>query len=328
MKQWTVLAALIGVWLMGCQKQQPMNVPQSVQQQLNRLPAGIDFVAYWNHDNIKKSKLTQSWFERLQRAILQNTDDAAYQLLKDVFAQIKIDELLVALDVHPGQQPSGYAIVTGVMHPDSFMIQLRVKNKDTQFSIEKVAIHEKPAYRMQANDGSYVLLMAGERQYYFGPETWIRRMAKGEPAPESATQDSILSRLLANVAFGDQMWILVNQPMQIGNVQASRRLTPQMQLIREAVQAAVLSVRLNDDVQFDSKIICDSAENSELLADLIRGGLAAAKLSVAGERELIDEINRIKVDAQQSRVWIHGRLTQRFFDRAEAFGRQMHFRGL
>ena len=150
------------------------------------------------------------------------------------------------------------------------------------------------------------------------------RIARGESIEHSVRQDSEIRALLDDIVFGDQIWIVMNQPMQLAGGELARSSSPQAKLIREAVQAVVLSAQIDDDLRFDGRIECDNAENSKLLVDLIRGALAAAKLSVAGERELIDEINRIKVEQRESQALIHGTLTQRFFEKAKAFGRRTH----
>ncbi|MDQ7063189.1 MAG: hypothetical protein Q9P90_02970 [candidate division KSB1 bacterium] len=324
MRRLAIFLLLVLAGLLGCQKQRPVQMPKHVRQMLDSVPAGVDFIAYWNHTKIKQTGLARMYVERIRQQMLRETQEKEYELIKGILQKVSISEVMIAFDLNQKQHPVGYAMFTGTIPADSFMIEIDINTRDTQFKVSRTEVNGKTVYQLQADDKKYAILYDKGQRHYFGPEAWVMGMARGESMDNPVTQDPEIRALLSEIVFGDQLWFVINQPMQLGVQELARGFSPQTQFIREAVQAVVLSAQVNDDLRFDSRIMCDTPENGKLLIDLVRGTMAAAKLSVAGERELIDEINRIKVEQRENQALIHGTLTQRFFEKAEAFGRKTH----
>ncbi len=327
MRRSAIFLLVVLAGFVGCQKQRPVQMPKHARQMLDSVPAGVDFIAYWNHTKIKQTELARMYVERIRQQMLRETQEKEYELIKGILEKVSIGEVMVAFDLSQKLHPVGYAMFTGTIPADSFMIEVDINTKDTQFKVSRTEVNGKTVYQLHADDKKYAFLYDEGQRHYFGPEAWVMGMARGKNLDNPVTQDPEIRALLDDIAFGDQLWFVINQPMQLGGEELARSSSPQAQLIREAVQAVVLSAQVNDDLRFDSRIMCDTSENSKLLVDLIRSALAAAKLSVAGERELIDEINRIKVEQRENQALIHGTLTQRFFEKAEAFGRKTHLGG-
>ena len=69
-----------------------------------------------------------------------------------------------------------------------------------------------------------------------------------------------------------------------------------------SIQNLDFSMKVGQDLRFAGEGQFSDAENAELFHDAVKGALAAAKLSVSGDREAVDVLNKIKIKAKDNRV--------------------------
>ena len=81
----------------------------------------------------------------------------------------------------------------------------------------------------------------------------------------------------------------------------------------ERVESVVFSAKANGAVDFNGMLLCDSNESGQVMVDLMKGALAAAKLAVSNERTKVDELNKIKVFQEGKVAVLQGELTDEFF---------------
>ena len=148
---------------------------------------------------------------------------------------------------------------------------------------------------------------------YAGDRDWIVALLQGEKPETRGVPANMLAELEKKVSYGDQFWFAVEiteDMKKAGHVpEELRQQFPKF----EDVNAVAFSARVEKGVTFAGEIDCGKAETSKLLVDLMRGGLAAAKLSVAEDRPAVDALNSINIDQKDHKTVVRGELSEDFF---------------
>ena len=63
-----------------------------------------------------------------------------------------------------------------------------------------------------------------------------------------------------------------------------------------------MSVSVAKDIKFNGICTCNDGQNAENIEEIIRGAIAAAKLTCSDDRESIDILNTVEVNVHGSQV--------------------------
>ena len=77
-------------------------------------------------------------------------------------------------------------------------------------------------------------------------------------------------------------------------------------------------MKVGQDLQFAGEGEFADAENAELFHDAVKGALAAAKLSMSGDREAVDVLNKIEIKIKGSRVVVNSQINKADVDKLVA----------
>jgi hypothetical protein len=124
-----------------------------------------------------------------------------------------------------------------------------------------------------------------ESTIYLGNRGWIAEILENKAGGEIP---KIFTSAENAVRYGDQFWVKA----EVAALHEKKepfshdlhRAFPKF----DAVEDFVFSAHVSEGVQFEGQILCDSAEDSKLLADMMKGALAAAKLQVSTDRVAVD----------------------------------------
>lgn len=308
-----LLVALGTLW--ACEGAPHSEAAREATDDLKMIPASANLVAYCDLAKLKNTPLGEEIVRNINRDIEKDADPEEREFTRAILEAIDAKNVLLGLNTREeDEEDQGYIVLHGDFDAEKF-IEL-VEEKRAQE-------HEAPLWRMEK--------VGGKRAYFFrrkpesglvflnkntcviGPRSWLVEIIDKKQVDNHVKKNQRLTGLIEKAKYGDQFWLVVDEPMQGRNRKWRVNLKGEMGRVQKSVQNLVISARLSEDLNFESAIECSNAEDSQLMTDLLRGGLAALKLAMYSDRTAVDELNEIRIYQRGKEVIANGRLSKTFW---------------
>lgn len=314
-KSLLLMFALLVLVNVACDQRSREAVPESVKKEIALLPDESIMVMYGDAQKISQSALATDIISRFEGEFRKEMSDSDFVRFKEATGfDPKKDFHSILVGAHEGgsAHENAAVIIHGNFDEQRIVAfiqdEIAKEGKAVQWREETIAGRKvyfgerRPDFGACFVDGSTL---------YIGKREWLTEVLEGKATPAVPQAFAAGEKSLR---YGDQFWISValdDEAMQ--NRKAIRELREHFPRV-EAVQELVFSARADEGVTFEGRVQCDNEEDSKLVVDLMRGGLAAAKLQVSKDRAAVDALNSIKIDQKGNDALVHGELTKKFFD--------------
>lgn len=301
--------------LWACEQAPRTAMHADVRQDLQRIPVETNVLVYCDVQALSEAPLGQEVLDNLRRHAEAKADTAELALLDRFLQNAKTAQIVAGLDTRPGETHSGYFLVRGEFDETTLLnlAEGKIKVEGTQAPWHVEEINGRRVFTFEGRHAA-ALVFLEDGLCAFGTRSWVDALARGEKIPNHFEGSDRVAGLLKKAKYGDQFWAVIDLPLRGREEQMQVDLPPEMNRLKESVQAVVVSARVFEDVRFEGQIECASTDDSQLMVDLLKGGLAAVKLSLAGDRQAIDELNAVKIYQQGRSVVASGTLSKTFFD--------------
>lgn len=309
------LLALIAIT--ACQRNRT-EIPLAAREDFKHLPAASSMILYSDVSKIAQSPLAEEILQVMEERMHEEWQDKDIEEFKTATGfdpRRDIHTILVGAAPAPQAKQDFCVIVHGKFDEQRLKDYLKQKSLEQKQELpwqeETVGTHT--IYTSAKGRDNRAWCFADANTLYAGDRDWIVALLQGEKPETRGVPASMLAELEKKVSYGDQFWFAVEiteDMKKAGHVpEELRQQFPKF----EDVNAVAFSARVEKGVTFAGEIDCGKAETSKLLVDLMRGGLAAAKLSVAEDRPAVDALNSINIDQKDHKTVVRGELSEDFF---------------
>lgn len=314
-KSLLLMFALLVLVNVACDRGSREAVPESVKKEVALLPDESVMVMYGDAQKISQSALAADIISRFEgefRKEMSDSDFVRFKAATGFDPKKDFHSILVGADEGGPEQENAAVIIHGKFDEQRIVTFMKDEiarhGKEVQWREETIAGRKvyfgerRPDFGACFVDGSTL---------YVGKREWLAEVLEGKTTPAVPQAFAAGEKSLR---YGSQFWMSVAVDAEaMQGRKAMRELREHFPKV-EAVKELVFSARADEGVVFEGRVQCDNKEDSKLVVDLMRGGLAAAKLQVSKDRAAVDALNSIKIDQKGNEALVHGELTKKFFD--------------
>lgn len=318
MLKFNVLFLLLLVLAAGCSRERQMAVPDAVREEARLLPNDVNTIMYCDVRNVVHSPLAQEVLQQIENRMRREMSHGTYEEFKNATGFDAKRDLHSVLAGARQQGPRGedfHAIVHGRFDEQKIVAFLKQEIEREKHEIpwreETVAGHQ---VYFNARKGDTGLCFVNGNTVYVGSRDWLAGVLAGKKSNEAP---GVFANAENKIRFGDQLWLAVSLDSAAARPAFAHELRENFPRL-ESVEHLVFSAHVAEGVKFEGQVHCTNAEDSKLMADLMRGALAAAKLQVSKDRAAVDALNSIQIDHKGEKALLHGELTPKFFDTLRA----------
>lgn len=318
MKKYVSVLFLIGLVVAGCSKKPGVEIAEKAKANFKYIPSEANLIFYCDVARVNASPFAQKFLDELDSEIKREMESEEYRAFKEAtgldprrdFHSILLGSVLAE---RAAGRRHAYVIIEGAFDRERIVSYLREeaeqRDEDLPWHEEEIDGHTIYTDRHHQDFSAY---FADGQTLYLGPRDWVLQVLRGGPEDNLEARATDLHAVVKQIKYGDELWLAFDAHALAQDVDSfpaeMRRKVPAL----EKVSSVVFSAKTNDELDFHGQFVCDSPESGQVLVDLMKGSLAAAKLFVSHERAAVDELNKIQIYQQGNSAVLQGEITDSF----------------
>jgi hypothetical protein len=318
MRKTSGFPVLAFLFLIACSGENAgVEISKTAQENFKLLPAESNLVLYCDFSKINKTRFAQEILAEFNKQFSEHADEdyESFKKATGLDPQKDFHNLLLGSTLAEDRRDQrAFIIIKGTFDESRIISYIREqagqKRNEIPWKEEKIA--GKTVYISTEGGSDFSVSFVEDHTLYVGPRKWMENVLTGNISESLNDRPEYIASLVKNIKYGDQMWLALDAKAiaeRSGFASDLKRNMP----VFERVQSVVFSAKANDELDFNGTLLCDSEESGEVMVDLMKGALAAAKLAVSNERAKVDELNKIKIYQDGNVAVLQGELTDAFF---------------
>ncbi len=312
MKKNILLLGLLLLSSVACDQASRESVPDKVRAEVALLPDESAMVMYGDVQKISQSALASDIISHFESELHREMSDSEFVKFKEATGfdpKRDLHSVLLGAEEGARRDENAAIIVHGQFDAPRIVAYIKeqaaAREHEPRWQEETIAGHQVYFGERRENFG---VCFANANTIYLGRRDWLTEVLEGKTTP--AMPQAFLAAE-KSLRYGEQFWLgFAIDPASQDFARELREKFPKF----EAVKDVVFSARAAEGVEFEGLVQCDNEEDSKLIVDLLKGGLAAAKLQVSNDRNAVDALNSIKIESKGKEVLLQGELTKKYFD--------------
>ncbi len=298
-----ILFALFMLTLAGCKQSGKQVVSETAKQQLTLLPADAPIYGYVNFRRLHQAELSKIVLDSVQNMFDHNPALSHFRKQTGLNPREDIHELFFAGVLPDGRErPKGLIVALGTFNPDKIIAFITSKDKEKKLTRESYLKHTL----LVAEEQGFALCFADSMTLLAGQVRQVKGWLKRKETQQLSDQSPLLKKL-EHIKYPQGMWV----SMDMAAMQERLKHTDLRKLnVLKQLNAFALSADVTGRIQFFATGIFSDAEQANLLRDAIKGVIAAGKLSVSNDRDVVDILNKIDVNADGNQISVDFKLNQ------------------
>ncbi len=297
----TVFFILIGMVIIiaGCTKERADLLSSSDLKYLALMPQDASIIGTMNFSKIHQTKIYDLFMKYAKHNPFDSedykvfTEETGFDLEKDL-SQF----YFAGIGRGHKYQTNGIFIATGKFTPEKISEFIESKADDSEKLISE-SYHNFKLYRVHRKDMAFCF---ADDQTLIGGRDSLVMIALDRFGKENSLSDNLQNEI-SSIRYKTHAWIWMNTEQFLASLPMSEFGDRLRSL--DSITNGQMSVELADDIKFDGRCTCRDKENAELIQDMIKGGIAAAKLSFTEDRNAIDILNKIEVESDDNKVKVN-----------------------
>jgi hypothetical protein len=285
---------------------------------LKFVPVESTLIFYCDYAKISQSSLADEFMPFLREHINHDFNDREFERFRTITGfdpEKDFDSILLAVnaenefDSRRRSKANPYIIIHGNFDEKRIInyMEKKADEKDEDIAWHVKKLDKFNLYIFNDSDDNFGFAFPNKHTLYVGASDWLQNVLK----EKAYSSDRKIRDLVKTVRHRDQFWLTVNTlsnslPKSFHSIPMSDRIV-----------SLSFSASAGSELKLYGQIICDSPETSNLMVDMMKGGLAMAKLQVYKDREAVDALDQIDIDSQGNRVLLKGNLDKEFFRRLD-----------
>lgn len=283
--------------IISCVRERKYPVSAEMESQIALLPQDAGIFGYVNIKRLSDAEFSHFFVDSAKKHLMQQGGFLEFVDQTGLDPEKDIREVYFAGKLETnGKTPPGLVVVKGEFDPEkivSFLLE-----KDERIRIVKEDYNSNDLYFIEEETSAFCFadnqtLIGGDAEHV---KTWLD---KQHSDTASLSENKALLRELENMKYKEGMWLSLNP--KVWKEQLKGKRLPDFKGLNE-LENMGFSLDITDKLQFSARGAFTDAERAKLFEEAIKGFVAAGKLSVSDDREIIDILNNIDVQTDGSRV--------------------------
>jgi hypothetical protein len=280
-----------------------------MSKQLALMPQSSSGLGYINLEKMRQSPFYEMMQDSLRNRMRHHRELDEFAEATGFDLREDVKEMYLSFDPNPQKREGNFLIVApGQYDPQKIMDYIAAQDNEGDLSRESYEDFE--LYRLRHKE--YVFSFVNENYMVGGKEnlvkSWLDNFKSGNA--ESGSQE--LAERVKQLKYKNGAWFTMNTAAMMEKVMDEidqYDKTRRFDALR-AVQNVQFSMNVNDEIKFDGAGNFSDTEKAKLFHDAIKGGLATIKLSMSGDRDAIDVINKINISTENNSVKVDGSMSR------------------
>ncbi len=291
----TILAGLLLLTIAGCKQEAQPVLSEKTKLQLALLPEKAPIYGYANLQHLRQAELSRAFVDSVHNMLANNPALSHFRTQTGLKPYKDIHEIFFAGVLPNGKEgPKGLIVAIGKFNPHKIIDFIESKDKEKKLIKKSFLQHtflvaEEKSFALCIPDSA--TLLAGQEQQV---KDWLKRKADKQGSGQTA-----LFKKIENMKYPQGFWLSMNMATVQDRLQ--KKDLKKLDILKK-MNNFNLSFDMTNQIQFFASGDFSDAEQAGLLKDAIKGVIAAGKLSVSEERDIIDILNKINVDKDGNQV--------------------------
>jgi hypothetical protein len=300
-----VLISAAMLW--QCNIEPAPELSENAKVHLALLPEDASGIVYIDISSIKDSPFFTEVTKGLSRNPFSNQEYREFMEATDFDVREDVDELYMTYS--PGEDPYDkkfLVVAVGDFNPEKIMNFIDIKGPGYEFSssdYNKFKIYGVEGKEMIFSFPDTKILVAGNNQL-------VKSLL--DKFPEKSDKTTKWINKIAKMKYQNGVCVTMDTKLMMKSLmyQINRyQDTPKFEALK-SLENIDFSMAIAEKIRFHGTGAFDNAENAQLFYDAFKGLLATAKISVSGDRDLVDLINQLKTDQENSNISFEGELSR------------------
>ncbi len=292
----TILAVML--ILAGCANEQKQALSGQMKQQIALLPQDAGIYAYINVKRLHNASFSHIFIDSARKQIMNNPE--FLELVEQTGLDPEKDIREVYFALKPGsskEKPLGLIVAGGDFEPQKITDFLKKKDKHKKILTENYK--EKTLYYIKENAPGFCFIDA--HTVVAGNLDQVKRWIDRQEAGGSVAANKDLLSQVQKMKYGNGLWLNVI-PAAWQEMLKTKDLKKFNGL--KKLRGIRISMDITDQVMLSANGGFVKEEDAQLFSDAFKGLIAAGKLSVSDEREIVDILNKVDVKTTGNEISI------------------------
>jgi hypothetical protein len=307
---YSVVLTLIAISMWQCARERVEPVSSDMAQQLALMPQSTSGLAYINLEKMRQSPFYEMMQDSLRNRMRQHRELDEFAEATGFDIREDVREVYLSFDPNPQKREGNFLIVAlGQYYPQKIMDYIAAQDSGDDLSEE--SYEDFKLYRIRNKE--YVFSFVNENYMVGGKENFVKSWLDNfESGKTDETDNKKLAERVKELKYKSGAWFTMNTAALMDKVmdEISGHGDVRKYDALRAVQNVQFSMNVNDEIKFDGAGNFSDDEKAKLFHDAIKGGLATIKLSLSGDRDAIDVINKININTENSSVKVDGKMNR------------------
>jgi len=289
----------------ACKEQAKQALTDHVKHNIALLPEDAGLYAYVNFKRLQEAPFAQPIVDSVKAKVMNHeafsdfVDQTGLNPTKDIH-----EIFLAAVPVEKEARPQGIMVALGNFNVSRILNFIH--SKDKKKVLKKETYQKQELFYSEGKSFTFCFpddstLVAGERTRV---KTWLDNNLK--PASKLAKQQILLQNL-QKMKYTRGMWVSVNP--KLWQKKLNEQTAKPLQVLKNLNQFG-FALDFNQDFRLFARGIFSDTEKAKLFTDAIKGVVAAGKLSVSDNREIIDILNKVEIKTEGKQIVVDFKLSR------------------
>jgi len=287
----------------ACSVQKSVPLSANLKDQIAMLPQDALVLGYVNVHQILSSPVYQLLYDETNADIFANKSYKEFVEKTGFDLRQHMREMLFAGKPTVVDDSEGMFVALGEFEVQK--ISDFIKNKDWEKQLKQTSYDN---FILMNTDDDFTMCFADSHHFVAGTRqlvyNWLDAFS-GKTDPSEV--DVQILRRIEKLPDRESMWAIMDagtlmETAEEEGIGIAKGL--------KNIQSADIAFTMDESFEAFGRINCSDKEKAELVHDALRGFLSSAKLTVSDDREVVDVLNKIGVDANDSVVTTTVKLNQ------------------
>lgn len=319
--------------LAACARDSQTALPSAVREDLAKLPQDLQTVFYADVRSLLNSELGKEFQKQFNGGLQMHSTGEEYKRFIEATGfdpREDLHSVLIGMQAHVDAaadtarpepfhsdlQGTAFAILKGNFDESKIVSHIQAKERETGKQELVVATYNGNTI-YTGRRGKYAAYFAEANTLIVGAPDWVKALIDNKLDGENLPANAALMQLIDQLPYRHQLWA-VGMPSDL-----TQRLATELSKHADfrgghalrTLQSGQLAARVETVANLRAAARCDSEEDSQLMADALKGVLAMAKLAVSDDREFVDMLNRFEIAAKGREVHLAAKIDRAFLDK-------------
>lgn len=300
--------AIATVFFWQCSTDKTEQLSTEMTTELSRMPLQDEMaLGFANLAELRES----SMFAEIRDSIFTKMDreNEFRDFLTETQFDVRKDVDNVYVSIMPQVRNAPKMLVVAVGNFNTERLSEFIREKDTESRLTETTVGDHTLFLIAERQKA--LCFADAKHVVFGNEELVKAWLNLAQNPDPAQKEAIASRL-ANVKYKSGMWMTANAQSMIDEMMDNMPEDFPEERLRTlfSVDKVAFSAAIDQSMSIDGVGFFKNNQDAELVRDMAKGALAGFKLSLDGNREAIDVVNKIDITTENGSVRMNANFTQ------------------